>query len=130
MPANDHKRAALIDTNDDFYRIMRSGDLDAMADLWSLRRLISCTHPGRAMLIGRESVMQSWRGILTNNPPSIWPGEPTAVITGTSAFVLNIERVGGSELMASNGYVLEDGQWRMINHQAAFLSAESEKKHG
>ncbi|MEM9140772.1 MAG: nuclear transport factor 2 family protein [Pseudomonadota bacterium] len=123
-------RSDLIETNDHFYRLMRAGDLEGMADFWSRDRLVSCTHPGRAMLIGREAVMGSWRAILTSSPPSIWPGSPMAVISGSTAFVLCIERVDGSELMASNGFVVEDGAWRMLNHQAAFLSAESEKKQG
>lgn len=117
--------ALLIDTNDMFYRILRSGDYPEMDRLWSHHRQVCCTHPGRPMLVGRGAVMDSWRLILMNNPPIIWPGDPRPVITGRSAFVLTIERIEGAELMASNGYVLEDGEWRMINHQAQHMPAES-----
>lgn len=115
--------ARLIDANDRFYHLMRAGDLDGMAELWARHRLISCTHPGRSMLIGREAVMESWRLILTGNPPSVWAETSRAVLTGKSAFVLTIERIDGSELMASNGFVVEDGAWRMINHQASYMPA-------
>lgn len=115
----------LMEANNSFYKFMRSGDFPGMEDLWSRRRIVSCTHPGRAMLVGREAVVDSWRMILGANPPAVWPDDPRPVITGKSAFVLNIERIGGSELMASNGFVMEDGEWRMINHQAAYMPAES-----
>lgn len=115
--------AQLLEANDLFYQFLRAGDLAAMSDLWARNRLISCTHPGRSMLIGREAVMESWRLILTQNPPSVWPAAPRPVMTGTTAFVLTIERIDGSELMASNGFVVEDGHWRMINHQASYMPA-------
>ena len=115
----------LIEANESFYRAMRSGDIPTMIDLWARRRTVSCTHPGRAMLVGREAVMDSWRMILGTKPPAVWPDEPRAVVTGGSAFVLNIERIAGSELMASNGFVREDDHWRMINHQAAYMPTEN-----
>lgn len=118
-------RDLLLETNDTFYRLMRAGDYPSMEQLWADRRVVSCTHPGRAMLIGRDAVMDSWRMILGTHPPQVWPDEPRALITGRSAFVLNVERVDGQDLMASNGFVIEHGTWRMINHQAAYMPTES-----
>lgn len=115
----------LMEANNAFYKYMRSGDYPGMAGLWARRRTVSCTHPGRAMLVGLDAVLQSWQMILGTNPPTVWPDHPRAVITGKSAFILNVERVAGSELMASNGFAIEDGEWRMINHQAAYMTAES-----
>ncbi|MEM7059345.1 MAG: nuclear transport factor 2 family protein [Pseudomonadota bacterium] len=115
----------LMETNNTFYKYMRSGDYPGMADLWARQRTVSCTHPGRAMLVGLDAVLESWRMILGANPPAVWPDHPRAVITGSTAFVLNVERIAGSELMASNGFAIEDGEWRMINHQAAYMPAEN-----
>lgn len=115
----------LTETNDIFYRLMRTGDYGEMLNFWSRQRRICCTHPGHPMLVGRKAVMESWRMILTHNPPLIWPHDPRPVITGSTAFVLTVERIDGAELMASNAYVLEGSHWRMINHQAQHLPAES-----
>ena len=115
----------LLEANNNFYKFMRSGDYPGMVGLWSNRRTVSCTHPGRAILLGREAVLDSWRMILGNNPPTVWPDHPMPVISGKAAFVLNVERIGGAELMASNGFALEDGEWRMINHQASYMPAEN-----
>lgn len=115
----------MLEANHSFYKFMRTGDYPGMADLWARRRLVSCTHPGRAMLVGRNAVLDSWRMILGTTPPSVWPDHPMPVVTGQTGFVLNIERISGAELMASNGFVVEDGHWRMINHQAAYMTAEN-----
>ena len=114
----------VLDANEVFYRLIRTGDYLAMEDLWARYRPISCSHPGGMMLIGREAVMQSWHQILAHDPPAIWPEEQQAVVRGSSAFVLTIERAEGAELMATNGFVLEGGFWRMINHQAIQMPAE------
>ena len=113
----------VLDTNDAFYRLMRRGDYEGMTAFWSRKRRISCMHPGGTLLIGREAVMQSWRPILGGEPPPIWPEDSRALVTGSTAFVLGIERIGRTMLMATNAYVLEDGHWRMINHQAAHMPA-------
>ena len=115
----------LMEANETFYRCMRAGDYHGMAELWARGRDVNCTHPGHDTIIGLEAVLDSWRMILGNQPPPVWPDDPRPVITGNTAFVLNIERIEGSELMASNAFVMEDGEWRMINHQAAYIPAEN-----
>lgn len=115
----------VLDTNDAFYRIMRAGDYDSMDALWASERQVTCTHPGWTTLTGRRAVMRSWRLLLTQQePPEIWPDEPQAVVTGETAMVLCIERLGGAELMATNTFVRELGAWRVLSHQAAKMPAE------
>lgn len=115
----------VLEANDAFYRIARAGDYDAMDALWAADRQVTCTHPGWTTLTGRRAVMRSWRLLLTQQPPpEIWPDEPQAIVTGETAMVLCIERVGGAELMASNTFVRENGVWRIMSHQAEPLPAE------
>lgn len=124
-PALAAKRQVLA-TNDAFYKAMREGDYAAMDRLWAERRTVTCTHPDWHMLIGRDAVMESWRVILTEHePPAIWPVEVQAIVTGSTAMVLCTERIGSIELVASNGFVREGRNWRMLNHQSAHAPAES-----
>lgn len=106
-------------TNSAFYRAMRQGDFRSMEDLWARHRKVSCIHPGHPALVGREDVMDSFKLILRHNPPEIFPDEPTVIVTGKTALVLLIERIEGLSLIATNGFVLEEGKWRMMSHQAA-----------
>jgi hypothetical protein len=124
-PGRALKRQVLA-ANDAFYKAMREGDYAAMERLWAERRTVTCTHPDWHMLVGREAVMESWRVILTEHePPEIWPTEAQAIVTGSTAMVLCSERIGGLELVASNGFVREGLRWRVLNHQSAHAPAES-----
>lgn len=111
---------AVLAANAAFYQAMRAGDYEAMERLWTRRRPVSCTHPGRPMIQGRAAVMSSWRRILLRSRPvRIEPLEPVAVVCGGSALVLCREDVGAGQMMASNIFVQESGGWRMLSHQAA-----------
>lgn len=110
--------------NDAFYQAIRNGDTVGMEALWAARRPVSCTHPGWSALTGRRSVMESWQALLTEQePPELWPSGACAVVTGGTAMVICIEQIDGIELMACNGFVWEDGAWRLTDHQAAPVTA-------
>jgi hypothetical protein len=116
----------VLAANDAFYKAMREGDYAAMDRVWAETRRVTCTHPDWHMLIGRDAVMESWRVILTEHePPAIWPAEPQAVVTGSTALVLCTERIGGIDLVAANAFVREGMLWRILNHQSAHVPAES-----
>lgn len=119
-----HPRTEVLTANDDFYAAIRRADFAEMDQLWARHREVTCTHPNWSMLVGRKAVMESWHLILSQaTAPTVWPGETEVIVTGSTAMVLCIERVGGAELMASNGFVLEDHAWRMMNHQAVTMPA-------
>ena len=116
-----HVHAALA-ANRRFYGAMRAADLDAMDDIWSRQRPVSCAHPGRPPIFGREAVMESWRVILSiRDAPDIRPVGPHAIVTGRTALVVCREEVGAVAIMASNTFVLERGDWRMVSHLAERL---------
>ena len=115
------QKTAVLDANEAFYRAMREGDLEAMEALWARDRSVSCTHPSGPAVFGRGAVMESWRLILRHEAPDIHAGEEQVIVTGKTAMVLCTERIGRSELIASNVFVREDGAWRMVTHQAAHV---------
>lgn len=111
--------ADVRDSNEAFYRAIREGDYSAMELIWARNRRVTCTHPGWTLLSGREAVMDSWRMILfEQDPPQIWPIDPQVIGAGKTAMVLVTERMGDLSLLASNAFVMEDGAWRMVNHQS------------
>ncbi len=115
------RESRVLAANEAFYLAMRAGDLAAMEALWSKRAGVSCTHPGRPMLVGRNAVMGSWRAILGGGrPPAIACAGAVATLSGATAIVLCEERVMGARLMAVNTFALEGGSgaWRMVGHHA------------
>ena len=69
---SDH--VSVLFANDAFYAAFAGRDLEAMDELWSRRPNVTCIHPGWSPLIDRDSVMQSWRAILSNpaSPAIVW----------------------------------------------------------
>jgi hypothetical protein len=57
---------SVLFANEAFYAAFAARDIEAMDELWSRRPNVTCIHPGWSPLIGRDSVMQSWRAILSN----------------------------------------------------------------
>lgn len=121
---------AVIAANDSFYRCFAARDLRAMDRVWAQRAAVTCIHPGWQPLHGREAVMVSWKDILGNpGAPAIACMRPAAHVFGDVAFVICNERLPGAELVATNIFVREDGEWRMVQHHAggvAVPSAEAE----
>ena len=114
----------VLAVNATFYATMREGDMRAMDRLWSEKREVSCTHPGRPSIFGRKAVMASWHAVFASGAPlEIHEVEAHVTVTGGVAVVLCIEVLGAWRLMASNVFVREGDVWRMINHQACEIVA-------
>lgn len=113
------EREAVLFANEAFYVAFLSRDMDAMADIWAREAPVTCIHPGWSMIAGRESVLDSWRGIFEGgNAPAITCRGPRAFTYGDAATVLCFEAVGGGYLIATNIFVREGGRWKMAHHQA------------
>ena len=109
----------ILFANDAFYTAFTSGDVAAMSTAWATSHPIVCLHPGARPIFDREEMMQSWSDILSD------PGvaelvfhSPEVVISAHTALVIGYETFGDSALVASNGFILEDGDWRMFSHHA------------
>ncbi|MEM8743827.1 MAG: nuclear transport factor 2 family protein [Pseudomonadota bacterium] len=112
------KRAVLA-ANEAFYVAFRDRDLDAMDAIWAKKTKVSVIHPGWNTLVGRDEVMSSWHRIIkSGGAPEIHAIQPIILLNGPTAVVLCYEKADSSYLAATNVFVQEDGEWRMIHHHA------------
>lgn len=124
----DEKQKVLA-ANDAFYAAFRAADIDAMEALWSKRRKVSVYHPNWPGIDTRDAVMESWYRILVvGDPPHVSIMDPTVIMSKKTAMVVCREDLGGAHLIATNVFVLEDGAWRMTNHQASRLPSVTEQQ--
>jgi len=114
---------AVLAANLEFYRAFATRDLDAMDALWARRAPVACIHPGWPPLADRPSIMESWRGILSNSDsPRIVCYDERVFLYGDTALVICEEELGGGTLIASNLFVRETEGWRIAHHQAGQLA--------
>jgi ketosteroid isomerase-like protein len=121
---SDREKDAVLAANLAFYQAFTSQDVPAMEALWARRAPVSCTHPGWVALTGRGAVLESWRSILQNpEAPHVMCHDDTAFLHGDVAIVLCEEELADGHLSATNIFVKEDGEWRLVHHQASPLLA-------
>lgn len=114
-------RAALA-ANDAFYTAFGAGDTPAMDACWSQHEPVLCTHPGWLPIHGRDDVMQSWKQILENGPPSVrWSDGQVAIVRGV-ALVTCTEWLIDATLVATNIFVWEEASWKLVHHHASPLA--------
>ena len=118
-----HERAIMA-ANARFYQAFASRDFEAMDEVWGPSEPIACIHPGWTALLGRNEVMNSWKGILSHpKAPSIKCLSPKIHLLGPMAFVTCIELIGELALTATNVFRLEEGTWYLVHHHASPLSS-------
>ena len=123
VESSDQAAPSVLAANEDFYKAFNQKDLTLMDDLWATSDNISCIHPGWNVLQGREAVLESWHGILSNaNQPRIVVGGATVVFSGNAAVVLCRELVAGSPLAATNVFVKHGEDWKLLHHQSGPVS--------
>lgn len=112
--------ADVLAANERFYTAFKNRSALAMDAIWSTERAVSCIHPNWAPLAGREAVLASWFAILgSTETPQVAFVEPRALIRDGMAVVLCIEQVGAAILAATNVFILEFGEWRLLHHHAS-----------
>jgi ketosteroid isomerase-like protein len=110
----------VLAANAAFYAAFATKDADAMAALWARRAPVACIHPGWDALLGRDAVLASWRRILGGpGAPPITCADAVAHVLGDSAFVVCREHIPAVDLIATNVFAREDGEWRMVHHHAS-----------
>ncbi len=110
----------VLAANARFYTVFAAKDIAAMTALWARRARVACIHPGWQPLLGRDAVLASWREILSGDgAPPIRCGDAVAHVYGDAAFVICVEHIRMVELIATNIFVKEDGEWRMTHHHAS-----------
>lgn len=122
--SDDQRTVAVLEANEAFYRAFNAKDAAAMDAAWAAEHEVACIHPGWNALLGREEVLASWHNILTNpNQPRIVIGGAQVVFTGDAAIVLCRELVSGAPLIATNVFVQEGANWRLVHHQSGGVAA-------
>ena len=125
---SDAVTEALLAANADYYRAFASGDFAAMSRIWADDDGVSCIHPGWPALLGRDVILDSYRGILhSSNRVRIAFRDDTAIVAGDEGRVLCVEIVEGAALAATNCYRRVGGAWRMTHHQASPIAAPLEE---
>ena len=105
--------------NEAFCLAFTSKDADAMDALWAREQPLVCVHPGWRRLTERAEIMESWRRILGNpEQPGMDFYDAEVHVLGTTALVTCYEELPGGVCLATNGFVEEDGQLRMVLHHS------------
>jgi hypothetical protein len=121
--------AEVLAANQAFYDAFAGGDVGALDALWAEHVPVACIHPGWEALHGRHDVMASFRAILRGgSAQAVRCVRPSAHVVGESAYVICGEAVEDAELVATNFFVLEDGRWRLVHHQAGPVYRRVERK--
>ncbi len=123
--------ACVLAQNRAFYAALRDRDADLMEQVWSQCPQVTCIHPGWQPLRGRETVMASWETILQQtNLPAIYPEEASVQLCGDTALVVCEESFREGRLVATNVFIREADDWRLLHHQAGPLNSESDLDDG
>jgi len=115
MAKDDQK---VLKVNEAFYSALINGDYQAMESLWSHASEVAVIHPGWPPLHGREAVMDSWQRILDGGSTrGMYCANAVCYQMSDAAFVICTESFPEGELVATNIYVREDGDWKIVHHQ-------------
>ncbi len=109
----------VLEVNRTFYDAFSAGDFLTVKQTWSRNDQITVIHPGCVALHGHEAVMASWELIFKNSGPhEITCTNERVYLASESAYVVCNEVFPEGQLVATNIFVIEDGLWRMVHHQA------------
>lgn len=112
-------RDLILFANEAFYAAFAAGDVGQMDQVWAAGASLACLHPGAPPLFDREAIMESWRQILEDPAVAGMQMRGARIVAENDfAVVVCFETLGGSNLVATNGFVREGGVWRMALHQA------------
>lgn len=113
--------AAIQFANDNFYLAFNNRDAVQMSGLWSQDYPCVCIHPGWAPLLGRDEILESWENIFRERGPGvpIVCHNPRVLLQGSLFSVICYEQLPTGWLVATNNFVIEAGDVRMVHHQAS-----------
>ncbi|KAL6547747.1 F-box protein skip8 [Orobanche hederae] len=114
---------AIVNINDEFFRIVRERSLPAMGQLWLNADYIKCFHATRGSCSGYSAVMESWQlGFRWNNFASYQMiGDVRTRVVSDMAWVtmkayVDLDGVPDS---VTNIYEFLNGRWYMVHHHCS-----------
>ena len=121
--------AEVLKVNGLFYQAFAERNLGLMEQVWANTVPVSCVHPGWSVLDDRTTILDSWRMILEGDDfPNVLADSAEVTFYGEVAVVVCFETVGDRRLIATNLFVLEDGDWRLAHHHAGPLAGAEEEE--
>lgn len=121
----------VLERNRAFYTAFRRRDMATMESLWARSAKVACVHPGWQPIRGRGEVMASLSAILGQpQVPQIRCEDVSVHVVGDAAFVVCEEVLREGRLVATNVFVREEGDWRLLHHQAGPMAPDSESDAG
>ncbi len=114
---------AILFANTAFYAAFSARDAGAMDEVWAKDKAVSCIHPGRVAIVGRDAVLRSWQAIMGNpESPRITCHAEKVQVRGDVALVMCVEKLVMASrvefLAATNVFVRAGSLWAMVHHQA------------
>ena len=123
--------AEVLFANERFYQAFGTGDLQGMEDLWAQDVAVSCIHPGHGPLTQRQEIIDSWQQILQGESAAgIECKAPEVMIYGDLAWVICFELLPENYLIATNIFVHQKGDWKIVHHQAGPTMAKPPEEEG
>ena len=121
---------AVIALNESFYVAFNEANLELMHEIWSEQHPVSVIHPGCNLIFNYDEVMKSWAHIFSaDKMPEIKQQTMLVNFVDRMAFVICSEDLGEGILIATNIFVYEDPDWKMIHHQAGPLNQQIASSH-
>lgn len=125
----------VLERNRAFYTAFRRRDMATMETIWAQSAKVACIHPGWQAIRGRGEVLASLRAILSQDVvPRIRCEDVSVHLVGDAAFVICEEVLREGRLVATNIFIRESGDWRLLHHQAGplapHLEEDDEDPHG
>ena len=114
---------AILFANAAFYAAFTARDTSAMEQAWAHDKPVSCVHPGRVAITGRDAVLRSWQAIMRNpESPGISSHMEKVQLHGDLAVVTCVEQLtlpsGRQFLAATNVFVRAGALWFLVHHHA------------
>ena len=105
--------------NEAFYLAFTQKDVPAMERLWAQHHPLVCVHPGWEALCDRDEIIASWQQILRNpRQPGMDFLNPMVHAYPGMSVVVCYEKLPGGVCVATNGFVEEGGEIRLVLHHA------------
>lgn len=118
-------RSAVLFANEQFYVAFASCDLAGMQRIWASNVDVSCIHPGRGPILGREEVLESWQSIFSNpDSPEIQCRDPKVNLHTNIAVISCLEQIDNQLLCATNVFVCDTNLWNIVHHQSGTVSLD------
>ena len=107
--------------NDAFYLAFNNRDFSQMEALWASFHPCVCIHPGWGPLFGRDDVLESWQEIFEGQSDDfrVISHGSRVLPMGDVHAVVCYEQLPGGWLIATNSFVMEEGEPRLVHHQAS-----------